>query len=150
MRIIYASFATIACNLCTGNTGAGIHTIHAAYVTVQGNICDGRRVTGEVGDSAGISIVASRNAVVADNVLIANRYGVAFFGTPDESPNLGEHFVGGNVYDQNEEEIHIGAHHPPVGQVHEPPPSEEWGGITLPVKLTKGDPHHGVNGATPG
>jgi hypothetical protein len=145
--IIHASFATVACNVCTANTGAGIHTIHAGYVTVQGNICDGRRVTGEVGDSAGISIVASRNAVVADNVLVANRYGVAFFGNPDESPNLGEHLVGGNVYDRNQEEIHIGEHHPPVGQVHERPPSEQWGGITLPVKPSPGDPQHGVDGA---
>ena len=80
-------------------------------------------------------------------MLVANKYGVAFFGNPDESPNLGEHLVGGNVYDRNQEEIHIGEHHPPVGQVHERPPSEQWGGITLPVKPSPGDPQRGVDGA---
>lgn len=145
--VIHDSFATIASNVCTGNTGAGIHTIHAGYVTVQGNICDGTLATGEESESAGIAIVASRHAVVAGNVLIANKYGVAFFGNPDDSPALGRHLLGVNVYDGNQGEVHIGAHHPPIGQVHERPPSEQWGGITLPVKPTAGNPQHGVDGA---
>lgn len=78
--IIHDSFATVASNVCVANKGHGIHTIHAGYLAVRGNICDGN-------DTAGIAIVSSRYAVVADNVLTGNRYGVSFFGDPDDVPD---------------------------------------------------------------
>jgi len=147
--IIHNSFATVASNVCTGNTGAGIHTIHAGYVAVRGNICDGTNSAGP-SESAGISIVESRFAVVADNVLIANKFGVAFWGnpedTPDDTPAMGSHLLGGNVYDGNGEEILMGPHHPAIRQLHERPPSDDWGGINLPVKPAGGDPANAVDG----
>jgi hypothetical protein len=76
---------------------------------------------------------------------------VAFFGdpkdVPDGTPEMGHHLLGGNGYDGNGKEIHIGVHHPPVRQLHERPPSAEWGGINLPVKPTKDNPINGVDGA---
>ena len=147
--VIHDSFATVASNVCAGNTGHGIQTIHAGYVAVRGNICDGTSSAGK-SESAGVAIVSSRHAVVADNVLIANRFGVAFFGdpkdVPDGTPDLGDHLLGGNVYDGNQKEIHLGEHHPPVRQLHERPPNDEWGGINFPVKPTPGDPANGVDG----
>jgi hypothetical protein len=38
--VIHNSFATVAANVCVGNHGRGIQTIHAGYVAVHGNICD--------------------------------------------------------------------------------------------------------------
>lgn len=147
--VIHDSFATVACNVCAGNTGAGIHTIHAGYVAVHGNICDGTNSAGP-SESAGISIVASRCAVVAENVLIANRYGVAFWGNPEEipdnSPRMGNYLLGGNVYDGNGKEIHLGPFHPAIQQLHERPPGDDWGGINLPVKPGSGDPANAVDG----
>jgi parallel beta-helix repeat protein len=148
--VIHDSFATVASNVCAGNTGHGIQTIHAGYVAVRGNICDGTSSAGE-SDGAGVAIISSRHAVAADNVLIANRFGVAFWGdpkdVPDGTPDVGQHLLGGNVYDGNGKEIHIGELHPPVRQLHERPPGDEWGGINLPVKPTPGDPANGVDGA---
>jgi hypothetical protein len=147
--VIHNSFATVASNVCAGNTGAGIHTIHAGYVAVRGNICDGTNSAGE-SESAGIAIVSSRFAVVADNVLIANKFGVAFWGNPqtvpDGTPTMGHHLLGGNVYDGNDQEIQLGPQHPPIRQLHERPPSNEWGGINLPVKPECGDPANAVDG----
>jgi hypothetical protein len=60
---------------------------------------------------------------------------------------MGHHLLGGNVYDRNDDEIHIGEHHPPIRQLHERPPGDEWGGMNLPVKATGGDPANGVDGA---
>jgi hypothetical protein len=148
--VIHDSFATVASNVCADNTGAGIHTIHAGYVAVHGNVCDGALSSGKDSESAGIAIVSSRHTVVGDNVLIANKYGVAFWGDPNtvppNTPEMGHHLLGGNVYDGNNEEIHIGEHHPPVRQLHERPPNDEWGGINFPVKPTPGDPANGVDG----
>ena len=149
--VIHDSFATVAGNVCADNTGAGIHTIHAGYVAVHGNVCDGTLSSGKDSESAGIAIVSSRHTVVGDNVLIANKYGVAFWGDPStvppNTPEMGHHLLGGNVYDGNNEEIHIGEHHPPIRQLHERPPGDEWGGINLPVKETPGNPANGVDGA---
>jgi hypothetical protein len=80
--VIHDSFATVAGNVCADNTGAGIHTIHAGYVAVHGNVCDGTLSSCKDSESAGIAIVSSRHTVVGDNVLIANKYGVAFWGDP--------------------------------------------------------------------
>jgi len=149
--VIHDSFATVAGNVCADNTGAGIHTIHAGYVTVHGNVCDGTLSSGKDSESAGIAIVSSRHTVVDDNVLIANKYGVAFWGDPStvppNTPEIGHHLLGGNVYDGNNKEIHIGEHHPPIRQLHERPPGDEWGGINLPVKESPGNPANGVDGA---
>jgi hypothetical protein len=148
---IHPSFATVAGNVCADNTGAGIHTIHAGYVAVHGNVCDGTLSSGKDSESAGIAIVSSRHTVVGDNVLIANKYGVAFWGdpgtVPPDTPDMGHHLLGGNVYDGNNEEIYIGEHHPPIRQLNERPPGDEWGGINLPVKETLGNPANGVDGA---
>ena len=147
--IIHDSFATVAANVCAGNTGAGIHSIHAGYVAVQGNICDGANSKGP-SESAGISIVESRFAVVADNVLVANMFGVAFWGnpegTPDNTPAMGNHVLGANVYDGNTKEIHLGPFHPAIRQLHERPPADDWGGVNLPVKPDGGDPVNAVDG----
>jgi parallel beta helix pectate lyase-like protein len=147
--IIHDSFATVSSNVCAGNTGAGIHTIHAGYVAVHGNVCDGTNLSGP-SESAGIAIVASRRAVVADNVLIANKFGVSFWGNPDETPDtsppMGDHLLGANVYDGKGDEIQIGPYHPAVRQLHERPPNTDWGGINLPVKSDGGDPAHAVDG----
>ena len=133
--VIHNSFATVASNVCAGNTGAGIHTIHAGYVAVRGNICDGTNSAG-ASESAGISIVSSRFAVVADNVLIANKFGVAFWGdphdTPDGTPAMGHHLLGSNVYDGNDVEIQMGPQHPPIRQLHERPPGDDGAGSTFP------------------
>lgn len=142
---IHDSFATVASNVCAGNTGHAIQTIHAGYVAVRGNICDGTSSAGE-SESSGVAITSSRHAVVAGNVLIGNRYGVAFFGDPEKVPNLGHHLLGGNVYAGNQKEIHLADHHPPVRHLHDRPPGDEWGGITLPVKPTPDDPANGVDG----
>ena len=59
-----------------GNRGPGIRTDHAGYLAVRGNICD-------CNDDAGVAIVSSRYAVVADNVLTGNhRYGVGLRRSP--------------------------------------------------------------------
>lgn len=151
--VIHDSFATVAGNVCADNTGAGIHTIHAGYVAVHGNVCDGTLSSGKDSESAGIAIVASRHTVVGDNVLIANKYGVAFWGDPStvppKTPEMGHHLLGVNAYDVcdgNNEEIHIGEHHPAIRQMHERPPGDEWGGINLPVKETPSNPANGVDG----
>ena len=82
--VIHDSFATVASNVCVGNHGRGIQTIHAGYVAVHGNVCDNNdHIRDDDKDSSdGIGIISSRYAVVADNVLTANRYGVAFLGDP--------------------------------------------------------------------
>ena len=82
--VIHDSFATVASNVCVGNHGRGIQTVHAGYVAVHGNICDSNdNNSDDDNDSSdGIGIISSRYAVVADNVLTANRYGVAFLVTP--------------------------------------------------------------------
>ena len=90
--VIHDSFATVASNVCVGNHGRGIQTMHAGYVTVHGNVCDSNDHVSDNDDdndndsSDGIGIISSRCAVVADNVLTANRYGVAFFGDPATVP----------------------------------------------------------------
>jgi hypothetical protein len=151
--VIHDSFATVAGNVCADNTGAGIHTIHAGYVAVHGNVCDGTLSSGKDSESAGIAIVSSRHTVVGDNVLIANKYGVAFWGNPSTvpptTPEMGHHLLGVNAYDVrdgNNEEIHLGEHHPAIRQMHERPPGDEWGGINLPVKESPSNPANGVDG----
>jgi parallel beta-helix repeat protein len=156
--VIHDSFATVASNVCVGNHGRGIQTMHAGYVTVHGNICDSNdHVSDDDNDndsSDGIGIVSSRYAVVADNVLTANRHGVAFLGDPNAvppgtpDPDMGHHLLGGNVYDRNRkpEPIWIGDPHPPIRQLHEQWPRGDAGGLNLPLKLTEGDPAKPVDG----
>jgi hypothetical protein len=81
-RVIHDSFATVASNVCVGNHGRGIQTMHAGYVAVHGNVCDSNDNIEGDDISDGIGVISSRYAVVADNVLTANRYGVAFYGDP--------------------------------------------------------------------
>ena len=128
-EVIHPSFATVASNVCVGNHGRGIQTVHAGYVAVHGNICDSNDHI-EGGDdndsddhdtSDGIGVLSSRYVVVAGNVLTANHYGVAFYGDPNAVPpgtlptDMGHHLLGGNVYDRNREPIpiQIGPTHPP-------------------------------------
>jgi parallel beta-helix repeat protein len=154
--IIHDSFATVASNVCVGNHGRGIQTMHAGYVTVHGNVCDSNdHVSDNDNDndsSDGIGIISSRCAVVADNVLTANRYGVAFFGDPStippETPDMGHHILGGNIYDRNREEdpIQIGEAHPSIRQLHDAWPQGDAGGLNLPLKPTPGDPAKPVDG----
>jgi len=154
--IIHDSFATVASNICVGNHGRGIQTMHAGYVAVQGNVCDSNdHVSDNENDndsSDGIGIVSSRYAVVAANVLTANRHGVAFFGdpttVPPNTPDMGHHLLGGNVYDRNRERdpIQIGVAHPAIRQLHDDWPEGDAGGLNLPLKPTHGDPAKPVDG----
>ena len=153
---IHDSFATVASNVCVGNHGRGIQTMHAGYVAVHGNICDSNDHVGDDDNdsSDGIGIVSSRYAVVADNVLTANRYGVAFYGdsrpVPDAPPppDMGHHLLGGNLYDRNRasDPIQIGPHHPAIRQLHDQWPEGDAGGMNLPLKPTTGDPGKPVDG----
>jgi len=151
--VIHDSFATVASNICVGNHGRGIQTMHAGYVSVHGNICDHNDNIGN-DHNDGIGIISSRYVVVADNVLTANRYGVAFFGDPTAMPegtspsDMGHHLLGGNVYDRNSAPypIQIGEHHPPFRQLHDQWPSGDAGGLNLPLKPTTGDPAKPVDG----
>jgi hypothetical protein len=62
---------------------------------------------------------------------------------------MGHHLLGVNAYDVrdgNNEEIHLGEHHPAIRQMHERPPGDEWGGINLPVKESPSNPANGVDG----
>jgi hypothetical protein len=94
----------------------------------------------------GITVAASRYAVVADNVLTGNKYGVGFFPGPGVR-DVGHHLLGGNVYDRNElGEIHIAAGHPAIRQLQDRWPSGGAGGMNLPVKATAGDPTDPVEG----
>jgi parallel beta helix pectate lyase-like protein len=138
---IQPSFATVAANVCVGNTGHGIQATHAAYVSLRGNICDGN-------ENAGIAIISSRHAVVADNVLTANgNYGIAFRTDPDVT-EAGQHLLGGNVFDKNTGgEILIVDHHPPIRQLQDRWPVGDAGGMNVPVKPAGGEPSHGVDGA---
>jgi parallel beta-helix repeat protein len=159
--IIHDSFATVASNICVGNHGRGIQTMHAGYVTVHGNVCDSNdHVSDDDNDpdndndsSDGIGIVSSRHALVADNVLTANRYGVAFLGdpatVPEDSPDkMGDHLLGSNVYDRNRKRdpILIGEPHPSIRQLHDRWPEGDAGGMNLPIKPTKGNPVKPVDG----
>ena len=113
--LIHDSFATVASNVCTANTGHGIQTIHTGYVAVRGNICDGN-------DNDGIAIVSSRYAVVADNVLTGNHNGVGFYGdpadVPRDTPEMGHHLLGGNLFERNTADaIRIGERHPAIQQL---------------------------------
>ena len=142
--VIQDSFATVASNVCVGNKGNGIQTVHAGYLAVRGNICDAN-------DNAGIALLSSRYTVVADNVLTCNRYGVGFWGDPADmppgAPDLGHHLLGGNVYDKNEDgEIWIGANHPAIRQMHDLWPGSGAGGMNLPVKTIGGAPPNPVEG----
>lgn len=153
-EIIYDSFATVASNVCMGNHGRGIQTMHAGYVAVHGNICDSNDNIEGVDASDGIGIISSRYAVVAANVLTANRYGVAFYGDPNDVPpntqpsDMGHHLLGGNVYDRNRElyPIQIGPLHPQIRQQHDQWPEGDAGGMNLPIKPTSGDPAKAVDG----
>ena len=90
--------------------------------------------------------------MVADNVVTGNvTYGVGFWGNPanvpDDTPALGHHLLGGNVYDKNkDDEIRFGEYHPAIRQLQDRWPSGDAGGINLPVKPTKGDPDNAVDG----
>lgn len=91
--------------------------------------------------------------MVADNVLTANRYGVAFFGDPavppgTPDPDMGHHLLGGNVYNKNRklDPIHIGEPHPPIRHLHDQWPSGDAGGLNLPLKTTHRDPAKPVDG----
>ena len=68
--------------------------------------------------SAGVGIVSSRYAVVADNVLTGNNsYGVGFWAGAGVQ-DVGHHLLGGNVYDKNKVgEIQIGPDHPAIRQL---------------------------------
>jgi parallel beta-helix repeat protein len=152
--IIHDSFATVVANVCVGNHGRGIQTMHAGYVAVHGNICDSNDNIdpNENDHSDGIGIIASRCAVVAGNVLTANRHGVAFFGdpatVPPDTPLMGGHLLGGNVYDRNRasDPIQIGPDHPSIRQLHDQWPEGDAGGLNLPLKPTEGDPAKPVDG----
>jgi parallel beta-helix repeat protein len=157
--IIHDSFATVASNVCVGNHGRGIQTMHAGYVAVHGNICDSNDHVREDDEddndtSDGIGIVSSRYAVVAGNVLTANRHGIAFFGDPDTEPEasrsseMGHHLLGSNVYDKNRaaDPIMIGEPHPRIRQLHDDWPGGDAGGINLPIKTTGDDPAKPVDG----
>jgi hypothetical protein len=152
--IIHDSFATVAANVCVGNHGRGIQTVHAGYVAVHGNVCDSNENIEGDDISDGIGVMSSRYAVVADNVLTANRYGVAFYGDPNEVPpgtppsDMGHHLLGGNVYDRNraDDPIQIAPPQPPVRQLHDQWPDGDAGGMNLPLKSTTGDPAKGVDG----
>jgi hypothetical protein len=136
---IQDSFATVASNVCVGNEGHGIHTTHAGYLAVRGNICD-------CNVESGIAVNASRHAVIADNVLTGNhRFGVTFAGPGVKG--VGEHLLGGNVYDGNKRgEIHIADDHPAIRQLQDRWPIGESGGMNLPVKTSGGDPTGPVDG----
>jgi parallel beta-helix repeat protein len=144
--VIHDSFATVASNVCVGNHGRGIQTMHAGYVAVHGNVCDSNDNVEGDDISDGIGVIASRGVVVADNVLTANRYGVSYYGdpgtVPEESPEMGHHLLGGNLYDRNRaaHPIQIGPQHPSVRQLHEQWPEGDAGGMNLPLKPTEGDP----------
>ena len=92
--------------------------------------------------------------MVADNVLTANRYGIAFYGDPTEVPpgtppsDMGHHLLGGNVYDRNraDDPIQIASPHPPIRQLHDQWPDGDAGGINLPLKPTTGDPAKPIDG----
>ena len=152
--VIHDSFATVASNVCVGNHGRGIQTMHAGYVAVHGNVCDSNASIESDDISDGIGVISSRYAVVADNVLTANRYGVAFYGDPNEVPpgespsDMGHHLLGGNVYDRNraDDPIQIAPPHPPVRQLHDQWPDGDAGGMSLPLKPTHGDPAKPVDG----
>ena len=154
--VIHDSFATIASNVCVGNHGRGIQTMHAGYVAVHGNVCDNNdHIRDDDNDSSdGIGIVSSRYAMVADNVLTANRYGVAILGDPTAvppgtpQPDMGHHLIGGNVYDRNRASfpLQIAPNHPPVRQLHDQWPDGDAGGMNLPLKPTTGDPAKPVDG----
>jgi hypothetical protein len=152
--VIHDSFATVASNVCVGNYGRGIQTVHAGYVTVHGNICDSNDNIDGVDTSDGIGVISSRYVVVADNVLTANRYGVAFYGDPSPVPegtppsDMGHHLLGGNAYDRHRssDPIQIGPQHPPVRQLHDQWPDGNAGGMNLPLKPTHGDPAKPVDG----
>ena len=154
-EVIHNSFATVASNVCVGNHGRGIQTIHAGYVAVHGNVCDNNdHIRNDDEDSSdGIGVISSRYVVVADNVLTANRYGVAFYGDPrvppgTPEPDMGHHLLGGNVYDRNraDDPIQIAPAHPPVRQLHDQWPDGDAGGMNLPLKPTTGDPAKPVDG----
>ncbi len=136
---IQDSFATVASNVCVGNEGHGIHTTHAGYLAVRGNICD-------CNVESGIAVNASRHAVIADNVLTGNhRFGVTFAGPGVKG--VGEHLLGGNVYDGNKRgEIHIADDHPAIRQLQDRWPIGESGGMNLPVKTSGGDPTGPIDG----
>jgi hypothetical protein len=152
-EVIHDSFATVASNVCVGNHGRGIQTMHAGYVAVRGNICD-RNDNYNNNHNDGIGVISSRYVIVADNVLTSNRYGVAFFGDPSDLPpntppqDMGHHVLGGNVYDRNSEPfpIQIGPSHPPIRQLHDQWPDGDAGGLNLPLKPTPGDPAKPVDG----
>jgi parallel beta-helix repeat protein len=152
--VIHDSFATVGSNVCVGNHGRGIQTMHAGYVTVHGNICDSNDNIEGTDSSDGIGVISSRYAVIADNVLTANRYGVAFYGDPSDVPegtppsDMGHHLLGGNVYDRNRasDPIQIGPQHPPIRQLHDQWPDGDAGGMNLPLKPTAGDPAKPVDG----
>ena len=150
--VIHDSFATVGSNVCVGNHGRGIQTMHAGYVALHGNICDSNDNIEGNDSSDGVGVISSRYAVVAHNVLTANRYGVAFYGDPDadDTPpsDMGHHLLEGNVYDRNRasDPIQIGPQHPPIRQLHDQWPDGDAGGLNLPLKPTPGDPAKPVEG----
>ena len=86
-----------------GQHGRGIQTIHAATSPCTATSATAADTSGNDSESAGIAISYRGTRWLADNVLIANRYGVAFWVTTSTAPpttsEMGHHLLGGNVYD---------------------------------------------------